>query len=243
MSQAAPRGGPAWSQIDLVVFDVDGTLYEARRLRALMALWLAMHTLRAGAWSLPRQLAVFRQVRERLAQAQAHDFVDAQYRVASQRAGCSADAMRSVVEEWMQRRPLPLLRACARPGVQAVFAGLRARGIQVAVLSDYPARAKLEALGLQADPVVWAGDAAVQRLKPDPRGLHHILTRTGIAPARALMVGDRLDRDGAAAARASMPAVILAPERRRRSDDAGAPVFWARGFLDPLFAPVREPLG
>ena len=61
--------GPAldWDRIALVVFDMDGTLYDARRLRWRMAAWLLAESLRRRSLALPRTLAAFRRMREALA--------------------------------------------------------------------------------------------------------------------------------------------------------------------------------
>ena len=216
--------GPAldWDRIALVVFDMDGTLYDARRLRWRMAAWLLAQALRDRSLALPRTLVAFRRMREALAEAGARvsdragaepaagvDFLRLQYRLPAQRLGCRPAEVQAQVEAWMEQRPLRWLAACRRPGVEALFDALRAQGKRVAVLSDYPARDKLAALGLEADTVVWAGDAGVGRLKPDPRGLRQILARTGVGADRTLVVGDRADRDGAVAARVGAQAVLV----------------------------------
>lgn len=266
----APAAHPAfdWDRIALVVFDMDGTLYDARRLRWRMAGWLLAEALRRRSLALPRTLAAFRRMREALAEAGRRtevDFLRLQYLLPAQRLGCRPAEVQALVEEWMEQRPLRWLAGCRRPGVEALFDALRAQGKRVAVLSDYPARDKLAALGLQADTVVWAGDAGVGRLKPDPRGLRQILARTGVSAERTLVVGDRADRDGAVAARVGAQAVLvgrpggvsgrwrgLIPGADPGADAAvgpeaggaqGAhPPIWVRGFDDPLFAPLRAPL-
>jgi phosphoglycolate phosphatase len=237
-----------WSRVDLVVFDLDGTLYDARRLRAVMALWLLADALRHRSLATVRALAAFRRVREALGDASARrgvDFEALQDRLAARRAGCTPTVLRQTVQDWMEQRPLRWLRPCRRPGVAEVFEGLRRAGKPVAVWSDYPAQAKLQALGLRADLVVSASDAQVRRLKPDPVGLQFVLRHFGVAPGRALMVGDRVDRDVAAAARAGVPALWLGgPGRalfRRQSGRPGLPAGTRRcaGFHDPRFAPLR----
>ena len=238
-----------WGGIDLVVFDLDGTLYNAQRLRAVMAMWLVTDALRQRSLATVRALAAFRRAREALGDASARravEFEALQYPLAARRAGCTPPELRNTVETWMEQRPLPWLRACRRPGVAEVFEGLRRAGKQVAVWSDYPAYAKLQALGLSADLVVSASDAQVRRLKPDPVGLQVVLRHCGVAPARALMVGDRVDRDVAAASRAGVQALWLGGAR------AGRAAFWragraslpagtrvCAGFHDALFSPIR----
>lgn len=223
-----------WDCIDLVVFDVDGTLYDAARLRRAM-----LRPLMAGAWNerslrTLHVLHTFRRVREALGNEESPDFMTLQYERTAARTGCPAGTVRALVREWMEQRPLPLLRACRRPGVEAVFAALRAAGKQVGVLSDYPAEAKLRALGLRAEVVVAATDEDVACLKPHPRGLHQVLQRTGVPAARALMIGDRVDRDAVAARRAGVGSLIVA-----RAAPTGVPR--VRRFDDPLFAPLFAP--
>lgn len=225
-----------WNEIDLVVFDVDGTLYDQRRLRRAM-----LRPLLAAAWEsrsldLLRTLRTFRRVREALGEQQAADFLQLQYIRTANRHNTTSEAVRGLATEWMERRPLPLLAGCRYPHLDALFAGLRAHGKQVAVFSDYPALDKLAALGLRADVVVCATDPHVARLKPDPAGLLEILRRTGVPAQRALMIGDRADRDGVAALRAGVRALIRAPK-------AHPDFITFAAYDDPIFAPLRMTAG
>lgn len=223
-----------WDGIDLVVFDVDGTLYDAARLRRAM-----LYRLLAAAWQTRslralHVLRAFRQEREALADEEDVDFQGAQYARTAARVGCGEDEVRWLAREWMERQPLTVLRACRRPHVEEVFAGLRLAGKRIAVLSDYPAVRKLRVLGLRADVVVAATDPDIGRLKPHPLGLQTILQRTGVAPARALMIGDRFDRDAAVAARAGTQALILSRTRL----PAGAVTF--AGYDAAVFRPLVQ---
>lgn len=220
-----------WAAIDLVVFDVDGTLYDARTLRGAMARRLLLEACRTRSLRTPWVLRVFRQVREALGEEAGAEFLHAQYERTAHRVGQPPAAVRALVDEWMVRRPLPLLRPCRLPHIDRLFDGLRAAGKRIAVLSDYPAHDKLQALGLHADLVASACDPGIARLKPDPRGLEVVLTRAGVAPARALMVGDRFDRDAAMAQRAGVQALI----RARRSHPRIATF---RRYDDTVFTPM-----
>jgi phosphoglycolate phosphatase len=227
----SPNKPPDWSIIDLVVFDVDGTLYDQRRLRLGMLRELLGHTLQSRSLDTLLILRTFRRVREALGEQAGADFMMQQYAQTASRHGTTPAAVRALTDEWMEQRPLPLLAACRCAHVAEVFAGLRAAGKQIAAFSDYPAVAKLAALGLQADVVVCATDADIARLKPDPAGLLSILRQTGVAPERALMIGDRFDRDAAAAERAGMRALILSGQPHAR---------WAtfRAYDDAVFRPL-----
>lgn len=228
-----------WDRVDLVVFDVDGTLYDARRLRRAM-----LRPLLAAAWRerglhTLRVLQAFRAQREVLGEEENPDFLRLQYTRTAARTGCDAQTVRALVQHWMEQRPLPLLGACRWPRVESVFDSLRAAGKTVAVWSDYPAREKLQALSLQADWVVAASDPEIARLKPNPRGLLALLECTGIPAGRALMVGDRPDRDAQAARRAGVPALVLARGATRgamRGASDGVQTF--RAYDDAVFAPL-----
>lgn len=225
------RRGLDWDGIDLVVFDVDGTLYDAPRLRRAMLLRLLAHAGASRQLETLRVLRTFRAVREALGDEEAADFQSLQYQRTARALRMDATRVRALTEEWMERRPLPLLRACRWPHVDRVFEGLRGAGKQVAVLSDYPAIDKLQALALRAHLVVSASDADVARLKPDPRGLRAILHRTGAAAARTLVIGDRVDRDAEVARRVGAQALVLSRTRLR-----AVPSF--KHYDDPLFEPV-----
>jgi phosphoglycolate phosphatase/putative hydrolase of the HAD superfamily len=230
----APASAPIdWDSFDLVVFDVDGTLYDQRRLRLAMLRELLGHAWSSRSLATIRTLRSFREVREALGDEPVEDFLQQQYVRTAALHDCTPEAVEALASEWMEERPLKSIAACVYPHVHKVFDALAARGKQVAVFSDYPASGKLEAMGLNAAPVVCATDAVVARLKPDPRGLLMILARTGVSPQRALMIGDRFDRDAAAARRAGVRALI-------RSSKPHPDFATFRRYDDPLFAPLFE---
>jgi len=199
-----------WTDIDLVVFDVDGTLYDQRCLRLAMLRRLLASTWKSRSLDTLLTLRTFRLIRERLGDEPGADFMQLQYAQTARRHNTTSERVRALVSEWLEQRPLPLLASCRYPYLDAVFAGLHDAGKKIAVFSDYPAADKVAALGLRADPIVCATDSDIAALKPDPLGLLAILSRTGIAPERALMIGDRVDRDAMAARRAGVKALIRA---------------------------------
>nr|WP_256869345.1 HAD family hydrolase [Sphingobium lactosutens] len=185
----------------MVVFDMDGTLYDQSRLQRHMMAALARDALRRRSLCTIRTLSAFRKQRESMADMPVEDFDAAQYRL----PGRAPEQVRMMVADWMERRPLPLLRRYRAAGVGQLFERLARRHV-VAIYSDYPPSEKLAALGLSAALTVGAND--VGRLKPDPSGLLLLMERAHVAPARTLMIGDRDDRDGEAARRAGVRALI-----------------------------------
>ena len=108
-----------------------------------------------------------------------------------------------------------------------VIAMLRGQGIAVAVWSDYPVEAKLKALDVAADHMLSASDDDIKALKPNPTGLRLAMERAGVKRGKTLMVGDRLSRDGAAAAAVSVDFLL-------RSDKMPGPLserqFYVRDY-------------
>jgi len=198
-----------WRGIRLVVFDVDGTLYDQRCLRPTMLTELLTHCLRhPGDLRVLRLISTFRRFREELAVEEAEGIGKLQYQQPAARLGIEPTEARRLLDAWMLERPLKHLRRCRYAGVADFMSALRRSGRTVAVLSDYPAADKLAALELEADLQVSAVDPEVDRLKPHPRGLQRVLEISGVAAEQTVMIGDRDERDGECARRAGMQYLI-----------------------------------
>ena len=206
--------GPRTAPIRAVLFDLDGTLYRQRPLRAFMAAELALRPLvdPRGAPALWRALRSFRHAQEALRrEGERPGLAARQIEMAAAACGLETHTVAALVEEWMQVRPLKYLARCRMPGTIEAFDALRAAEMPVGVLSDYPAAGKLRALGL-ADRVAWSicsTDPDVDAFKPHPKGFLRACDRFGLPPSQVLMVGDRADVDAAGAAAAGMPCIII----------------------------------
>ena len=211
-------------RIRAVLFDVDGTLYRQRPLRLRMAVELGMlaFTRPFRAPSIWRALAEYRRAQETL-RAQAHP-VDAgrQITLAAERSGMSTTDVAAIVDEWMIERPLKYLVGCRAHGLIELLDFLRAKGVRIGILSDYPAVRKIDALGIghYFSLVLCAGDPDVGTFKPNPRGFLAASARWQLDPTDILYVGDRADADGAGAAAANMPAAIVTSTQLQNSNGA-----------------------
>ena len=191
------------SPIRAVLFDLDGTLYRQTPLRLFMALELALQSLGrpGGASGRIRALRAYRQAQEHLRADSGGGQAGRQIEAAAARSGLAIAQVEALVGDWMSRRPLKYLRFCRADGLEALLDRLERDKVRMGVLSDYPAEAKLQALGLEGRfwPVLCSSDAAIDAFKPHPRGYLRAAELWGLSPAEVLFVGDRADVDAAGA--------------------------------------------
>lgn len=206
-----------WSKVKLVIFDVDGTLYDQSRLRKKMGRRLLSHYLFRpwNAYDL-QIIRVFRKERELMNFNPVKNIEEAQYSLCASKIKAPAETVKKVIEKWMYQAPLEYLYGCSYPGIQDFFTSLKKRNKKIAVYSDYPATEKLLALGLNADLVVSSTDKEVDALKPDPAGLTYIMKSLDISAEDCLFIGDRDELDGECARKAGMQYYILSNEDKKR---------------------------
>ena len=187
------------------LLDLDGTLYHGGLVRLAMAAELAL-----GGWSSLSMLRAFRSEHERLRQQlirRVDNPFDLQLTRAARKLGIDAETLERRVRDWMFRRPAKWIRRFRRRALLEEIRSFRSAGGRTAVVSDYPATEKLEALGVQTifEAVVASGeDGGPGRLKPWPDGYLLAAERLGVEPGACLVIGDRADADGEAARRAGM---------------------------------------
>jgi HAD superfamily hydrolase (TIGR01549 family) len=196
-----------------VLFDLDGTLYRQGPLRALMALELATLPLGGPARAARRLRAIqaYRRAQERLRAEGATGLGSRQLDAAVQASGLPIAEVEALVADWMIRRPLKYLQFCRARGLPRLLDLLQRSDVKMGVLSDYPAEAKLRALGLhdRFSPVLCATDVEIDAFKPSPRGYLRACEIWGLSPSEVLFVGDRAEVDAAGARAAGMPCAIV----------------------------------
>lgn len=191
----APKG--VLNGVQTVVLDLDGTLYDKTGLarRMVRRLW----------WCLPLLAA------ERLARKNMHyvqyasqeEFFGAFFRHMSRGHWWT----RSMAATWYHTTYMPtmirLIRRyhSPRPEVMALVQEARAKGLQLAIYSDYGCVIeKLEALGIDPslfDLMVSAPELGA--LKPSEPCARRVMELLNAKPETTLFVGDREDKDGASA--------------------------------------------
>ena len=191
--------------VSLVIFDLDGTLIDsavdlAHAVNGMLAdhgaAPLALTEVRAmigdGMGKLVERALAARGLAERDAQA----------------------AERNVLERYGAE---PVRETTLYPGTRAALAQLHAAALDLAICTNKPEHLTgviLERLGLSAFFTRVVGGDTLPYRKPDGRVLQAMLSHYSAAPADALMVGDS-EVDGAAAAQAGVPLVLMRHGYRR----------------------------
>ena len=190
--------------------DLDGTLYKAKGVKLAMGLEVL-------ALGLPKLklLKTFRHAHEKLREELAADPTlqfrpspfEEQVARTARALNRDEDVVRQTVLHWMVARPGKWIKKFKRKTLLTRIEEYRAQGGKTALVSDYPASSKLNALGAAFlfDVVISSGETeGLYRLKPSPDGFLLAAEQLGVAPSDCLVLGDRQDADGQAAKNAHM---------------------------------------
>jgi putative hydrolase of the HAD superfamily len=185
-----------------VAFDVDGTLYS----NSLMYLASLPFFL-----SRPRLMLAFGRVRRAIRGVRpVSDFHDLQARMLAAELGIDADRARGIIDRRIYRGSERVLSAVPRfPHVRETVAALRAAGMRVGLLTDFPLGGKLERLGLGG---LWDAEIEAERvgyLKPNPEPFEALLGALGSRPAETLYVGNNYRYDVVGARKVGMRSAHL----------------------------------
>jgi HAD superfamily hydrolase (TIGR01549 family) len=183
--------------------DLDGTLYAPVPVKLMIAAEIFV----AG-WSAAPILRRFRREHERVRELGLEgDPFALQIERTAEALGRSAGDVEEHVRHWMIERPGRWLARFRRHALLAEIEAFRDSGGRTALVSDYPALRKLEALGARKlfDTIVASGEpGGPRRLKPHPDGLLRAAAALEVEPSSCLVIGDRDDADGEAARAAGM---------------------------------------
>jgi FMN phosphatase YigB (HAD superfamily) len=191
--------------------DLDGTLYTQRWVKLAMAVELVLF-----GRSAIKTLRQFRHEHEAMREEQNANralsvihpspFAGQLARTA-EKLGVPVADVELVVRHWMIDRPGKWIGRFPRRSLLAELSAFKAQGGRTALVSDYPAERKIEALGARSlfDAIVANGESnGPRRLKPDPEGYLRAAELLNVQPASCLVIGDRDDADGEAARAAKM---------------------------------------
>ncbi|MFW5695366.1 MAG: HAD family hydrolase [Alkalispirochaeta sp.] len=178
-----------------VAFDIDGTLYPNSRM------YLASLGIVLRHWRLFRAFGAARKtVRTR------HPIADLRHETAAltaEQLGISTEEAVQRIDEVIYHRWEEVLRRVPLyPGVTELLGELRARGLTLAAMSDFPVLSKLRLLGIEDSWDVAFSTEDVGYLKPNVEPFEELETRMGLRSREILYVGNSYHYDvlGAAAA-------------------------------------------
>lgn len=180
------------------IFDVDGTLYSQKKMHIYMMVKLGCHYL-IYIWRIKELLAIqfFRKFREKdiFKNCSMYEVAD-QVALSIKMDVCSVVA---VIQKWMFDIPIRLIEKCAYKDVIDYIQNQLTEHTKIIIYSDYPAKEKVEALGILADKIYTAEDESIQELKPSKRAMTFICEELNLPKEDILYVGDRFEKDGKSA--------------------------------------------
>ena len=212
----------------VVIFDLDGTLYFQRPFRLRMIGFLAGYILTHPRCA--KDFLIIKKYRKVREAWEVHEkeckgnpkysalgLEDRQYQYVADQMHTKRARVQNVISFFMLEMPLRFLSAYRDEMLAHAIDTLHRQHKTVVVYSDYPVENKLKALGIRADCCYTSADARIGAMKPDPRGIAVILADTGCAAADALMVGDRYEKDGLAAKGNGVDYLIVGKTKKERA--------------------------
>ena len=202
----------------LVIWDLDGTLYFQKEFRIKMAKVLMRKLVFTPFhWKEAFVILKYRNLREAWdASDVGEDLEERQYAKTGESFCMSAKEVEQIISRWMLEEPLAHLKAYRDEIAVKTIKILQKKGIETIVYSDYPTIDKLKALEIEVSGSYAATDDVIACMKPNPKGLEYILSKYQIAKEDAIMIGDRMEKDGEVAKAAGIDYLILERKRKER---------------------------
>jgi FMN phosphatase YigB (HAD superfamily) len=137
--------------------------------------------------------------------------MDKQLEIASDICSINKNRIIHHITRWMENEPVNFLYKAKYPFSDLFFSEAKKRGYKLAVLSDYPINNKLVALGWEYlfDMELSSQDIIINKLKPNPDGINHIINMFGLTKEEVIYIGDRYNVDSETAYNAGVDCIIV----------------------------------
>lgn len=176
----------------MIICDLDGTLYDIRKVRLAMAFRLAGHYLfhltdlkeAHGLW-------IYRKYRNHSDMSE-YDI----YALIDTRLHIPVKTMRNIVWHWMVLYPLDLINRYRYDRVLEYIKAQRENGCKLAVYSDNPVSEKLNILEIRPDMIFYIRD--IYEKKPSGKAADFIKKQAG--KSELVYIGDDRKKDAVSAA-------------------------------------------
>jgi len=206
-----------FKNIQLVIFDLDGTIYDQKKLRMkLYVTFLLMFLIQRIKIIDLKIVMEFRKQREKHKGFGSASLDEDQYKWCADQTKQAVEKVKKTIDLLMFQTPLKHLKKAIYPNVISFINALRKNGFKVAVYSDYPVDEKLSAFGVKADKTFCSTNKNISQLKPTPKGLNLICQSFQCAIDKALFIGDREDTDGESARMAGMQFLKVETKQARK---------------------------
>jgi putative hydrolase of the HAD superfamily len=194
--------------ISAIAFDLDGTLYPNYRLNIRLLPFLCKHGPLLAALAKARR--VIRREQEQSPSAVVPDFYEHQARIAAGLLHTPPEQVKEKIERLIYRGWEPhFFKIKLFPHVREMLAEIRAAGLKMGLLSDFPPEIKLKNLGLSA---CWDAVLCSERvgaIKPALRPFQELALALRCLPGQVLYVGNSRRYDVEGARRAGMKTALL----------------------------------
>jgi putative hydrolase of the HAD superfamily len=195
--------------LSAVAFDLDGTLYPNYRLNIRLLPFLFRHGPLLAAFAKAR--SIIRREQEQSPGAVLPDFYDYQARLTAGLLHAPPEQIREKIDRLIYRGwERHFFKIKLIPHVREVLAELRAAGLKLGLLSDFPPETKLKNLGF-AD--CWDAVLCSERagaIKPALRPFAELAQALQCPPGQILYVGNSRSYDMDGARRAGMKTALFA---------------------------------
>ena len=194
--------------ISAVAFDLDGTLYPNYRLNIRLLpflFWRCRFMLAFG-----RARDIIRREQAQMPQSYKLDFYERQAQLVAEQLKARKEKIRDKIDRLIYRGWEPFFfKIKLFPHVKEVLGELRAAGLKLGLLSDFPPEAKLEHLGLSSlwDTVLCT--ESIGALKPALQPFEELAKALDCPAEKILYVGNSRRYDVEGSKRAGMKTALL----------------------------------
>jgi len=172
-----------------LILDMDGTLYYQIPLRICMAFELFFYYI-CHLNKISELLGVYK------------------YRKKNESGELQKQDVNVVV--WMQKNPKKYVRFFRDKKLINFVQTMQRQGVKTVVYSDYPLKEKLGSLlPFEPDFTFSADDAEIQCVKPNNKGLLHIVNTLNLPIEDIIFIGDRFEKDAECAKKTGMDYIVL----------------------------------
>jgi putative hydrolase of the HAD superfamily len=204
-------------KFEALAFDLDGTLYPNYRFYIRLAPFVLREL---------RLLRAFGKARDRLRAGEGRedgeDFYSRQARLMADILKKPPEELKEKVRRLIYRGWEPVFKKVKLyPHVEETLRAVKAGGIKLGLLSDFPPEEKLKNLGISGlwDTVLCS--EIIGELKPDPLPFAELARCMGFPPEKILYVGNSFSYDVAGAKRAGMGAAWIKFGRKTPPSGSG----------------------